>query len=60
MFPLNWLKRKQAENRTATPTKPPKTTNRVRLAKREKKSIHVTNSIDASAVTLRIASTRFA
>jgi len=54
MFPLNWLKRKQAQNRTITPTKPPKLRNRVRLGKREKKSIQVNSSIEVSMVALRI------
>ena len=54
MFPLNWLNRKQAKNSTITPTKPPKLRNRVRLGKREKKSIHVNSSIEVSVIALRI------
>jgi len=60
MFPLNWLNRKDAENRIITPTKPPKLSNRVRFGKREKKSIHIVSSIKVIVVAQRIASTRFA
>ena len=41
---------------TITPSKPPKLSSRVRLGKREKKSIHVSSSIDVSVVVPRIVS----
>ena len=58
MFPLNWLKLKQAENRTATATKPPKMTNRARLAKREKRSAQATRRIVVMVMPLSVRSTR--